>query len=127
MAVSIRPMANQVPSAAELRIALLCRLCPNRRVLTHFTLWSSPDRAEAGLPPDYGVEPVETKQRWQRPSVEIRRPFDRQDPPRRYNPPRQWRCRKRHPWSFTEDQLRDAILAAIDAGRDEIVAGVDLR
>jgi hypothetical protein len=115
-------MTDWAPTVAETPIALLCGLCPTRRVLTHLTLWSSPDRAEAGLPPAWVVGLVEPlRGRKQRPSVETRRLLAAP------GQPRQWRCRRRHPWSFTEQQLRDAILAAVDAGRDEIIAGVDLR
>ncbi len=101
--------------ADQIRLALLCGLCPTRRVLGYLTLWPKADRVA-----DPVVVPVEAGRRKARPSVVSRSLAGDQ------GELRQWRCRKGHPWSAEREELRDACLAAVEAGRREIIAGVDV-
>jgi hypothetical protein len=103
-------------AARDIRLALLCGLCPTRRVLGHLTLWPDADLASNPV-----VMPVEVKHRKQRPSVATR---SRIAAP---GEPREWRCRLGHMWSFRREELRDVCLAAVKAGRREIIAGVDIK
>jgi hypothetical protein len=99
---------------------VLCGLCPNRRVLAHLSLW--PEGIAGTDAPGPVVVPTAVGRRRWRPAVESAPLVDRAAA----GEPIRWRCKRGHPWTFTHEQLAGAYLAAMAAGRREIVAGVDL-
>jgi hypothetical protein len=90
------------------RVALLCGLCPNRRVLARLVPHPADPRFAA---------------------VEIRAALDRRIAVRERALAAEGlrrRCRKGHAWSIPASDLHEAFRAAVAAGRRDIVAGVDV-
>src|SRR3954451_2502746 len=90
---------------------LICGLCPKRRVLT-------------GLAPYRdGVIPAERRSRV-RPSVQMT-----PEVPELWAAPGvvgHLRCKNRHSWALAQEELIAAYRRAVESGRREIVAGIDI-
>ncbi len=94
----------------DVRQALVCGRCPNRRVLCHLIVVGgrvvpgARTRREVRRPPE-GLPDT-----WQ---VAAGEPLRR-------------RCKRGHPWDIPQADLDGAYRRAVTAGRRDIIAGVDV-